>query len=53
MASYTLLQRHTGWSDTILQAIGSEAEAHIYMKAGLVEKTAYWMARFNDFKKCY
>ena len=40
MKNYTELQKQTGWSDIIFQAIGSEAEARIYMKAGLVEKTA-------------
>ena len=37
--NFTELQKLTGWSDIIFQAIGSEAEARIYMKAGLVEKT--------------
>lgn len=39
MENYSHLQRQTGWSDTIFRAIGSEEEALIYMKAGLVEKT--------------
>lgn len=39
MENYSHLQQLTGWSDTILRAIGSEEEALIYLKAGLIEKT--------------
>lgn len=39
MENYAHLQQQTGWSDTIFKAIGSEAEALIYIKAGLTEKT--------------
>lgn len=53
MENYSRLQRLTGWSDVIFRAIGPEEEARIYMEAGLIEKTAHWMARFNDFKDCY
>lgn len=39
MENYQHLQQQTGWSDAIFRAIGSEAEARIYIKAGLQEKT--------------
>ena len=38
MTDYRRLQRLTGWSDAILRAIGSEDEARIYIRAGLVER---------------
>lgn len=38
MENYSHLQKLTGWSDAIFEAIGSEAEARIYIKAGLIEK---------------
>lgn len=33
------VRRKTGWSDTILDAIGNMGEAEIYMKANLKERT--------------
>lgn len=39
MKNYSHLQQLTGWSDAIFQAINSEDEARIYMKAGLIERT--------------
>ena len=38
MEKYKHLQQQTRWSDTIFEAITSEEEAIIYIKAGLIEK---------------
>lgn len=38
MKNYKELQKKTGWSDVICEAINSMEEAQIYIQAGLVEK---------------
>lgn len=38
MKNHEKIKRLTGWSDAIIDAINSDEEAAIYMKAGLVEK---------------